>query len=50
MLWANPNPGYEVRVEPESGGVKVEFRSDDHRSRIDAWWDNGPRHEITEED
>lgn len=50
VLWATPNPGYEVRIEPESEGVKVEFRSDDHRSRIDAWWDDGPRHEIREED
>ena len=50
VLWATPNPGYEVRIEPESSGVKVEFRSDDHRSRIDAWWDNGPRHEIREDD
>lgn len=50
VLWATPNPGYEVRIEPESEGVKVEFRSDDHRSRIDAWWDGGPRHEIREED
>lgn len=50
VLWASPNPGYEVRIEPESPGIKVEFRSDDHRSRIDAWWENGPRHEIEEDD
>ena len=48
VLWATPNPGFEVRIEPESDGVKVEFRSDDHRSRLDAWWENGPRHEIQE--
>lgn len=50
VLWATPDPGYEVRIEPESPGLKVEFRSDGHRSRVDAWWDNGPRHEIHEED
>lgn len=50
VLWATPNPGYEVRIEPESPGIKVEFRSDDHRSRIDAWWNGGPRHEIREDD
>ncbi len=50
VLWATSNPGYEVRIEPEYGGLKVEFRSDRHRSRIDAWWHNGPRHEIREED
>ncbi len=50
VLWASPNPGYEVRIDPTSDGVEVEFRSDDHRSRIEAWWDNGPRHEIREDD
>ena len=50
VLWATPNPGYEVRIEPEPPGIKVEFRSESHRSRIDAWWDDGPRHEIREED
>lgn len=49
VLWATPNPGFEVRVEPESPGIKVEFRADHHRSRIDAWWDGGPQHEIREE-
>ena len=49
VLWANPNPGFDVDIEPESPGWKVEFRSDDHRSRIDVWWSGGPRHEIREE-
>ncbi|MDH3295551.1 MAG: hypothetical protein OER95_14625 [Acidimicrobiia bacterium] len=50
VVWATPNPGFEVTIEPESPGIKVEFRSDGHRSRIDAWWSNGPKHEIREED
>jgi hypothetical protein len=49
VLWANPNPGFDVDIEPESPGWKVEFRSDTHRSRIDVWWSGGPRHEIREE-
>ncbi|MGI9612750.1 MAG: hypothetical protein ACR2QO_07585 [Acidimicrobiales bacterium] len=49
VLCATPNPGFEVRVEPESPGVKVEFEADHHESRIDAWWAGGPQHEIREE-
>ena len=49
VLWATPNPGFDVSVEPESPGIKVEFRSDQHRSRVDAWWEDGPQHEIREE-
>ncbi len=47
---ATANPGFEVTIEPNSPGLKIEFRSVDtnQRSRIDAWWDNGPRHDITE--
>jgi hypothetical protein len=40
---STPNPGFEVKTEPEGGGLRVEFESDSHRSRIDAWWDDGPR-------
>ena len=49
VLWATPNPGFEVRIEPESSGIKVEFRADHHRSRVDAWWSGGPQHSIREE-
>ncbi len=48
VLWATPNPGFEVRVEPESPGMKVEFRADHHESRIDVWWSGGPQHDIRE--
>jgi hypothetical protein len=49
VLWATPNAGFGVTIEPESPGFKVEFRSDDHRSRIDLWWAGGPHHDIREE-
>ena len=49
VLWASPNPGFDVRIVPESPGMKVEFRADHHRSRIDAWWAGGPQHEIRED-
>ena len=50
VLWATPNPGFDVKIEPESPGWKVEFRSDTHRSRIDAWWNGGPVTDIEERD
>jgi hypothetical protein len=51
VVWANPNPGFEVEVEPENvNGVKVEFESDSHRSRVDGWWDGGPQDRVREED
>lgn len=49
VLWATPNAGFDVEIEPESPGLKVEFRSDNHRSRVDVWWSNGPKSEIREE-
>lgn len=48
--WATPAAGFSVEIEPEHGnGVKVEFRSDSHRSRVDGWWEGGPRDRIREE-
>lgn len=49
LLWATPNDGFTVEVEPEGNGIKVEFESPGHRSRLDAWWDGGPRDRIREE-
>lgn len=50
VLWATPNSGFEVSVEPENvNGVRVEFESDEHRSRVDGWWDNGPVDRVREE-
>lgn len=47
---ATPNGGYSVVVEPtHDTGIRVEFRSDEHRSRVEGWWDGGPRDETSEE-
>ncbi len=50
VLWATPNPGFEVEIESESPGMKVEFRSEEFESRIDVWWSAGPQHDIRERD
>lgn len=49
VLWANPNAGFDVETEPEGTGIKVEFESEGHRSRVDGWWDGGPRDRVREE-
>lgn len=49
VLWATPRPGFTVRIDGGSR-VRVEFRSDEHDSRIDAWWDGGPQTSVREED
>jgi hypothetical protein len=50
LVVATPNAGFEVDTEPENGnGIKVEFESDGHRSRIDGWWDGGPQAETRED-
>lgn len=50
-VWATPNSGFTVEIKPHTGGsTTVEFRSDDHRSRIDARWDGQPVHDIEEDD
>jgi hypothetical protein len=49
VVGATPNEGFSVDSEREHGnGVKVEFESDAHDSRIDAWWDGGPQVERRE--
>jgi len=50
VLWASANPGFQVSVEEESPGMKVEFDSEDHDSRLDVWWSNGPQWLIDEEE
>ena len=38
-----------VVVEPEHGnGVKVEFESEAHESRVYGWWDGGPVERVSE--
>jgi len=51
VVVATPAPGFTVEVsDSHSGGKRVEFESDDHRSRVDAWWDGGPQDEVREDD
>jgi hypothetical protein len=50
VLWSAPAPGFELHeIEPEHTGLKVEYRSSTHRSRLDVWWDNGPKSLASEE-
>jgi hypothetical protein len=50
VVFATPKPGFEVDVEPQNGnGVRVEFESDEHRSRVEGWWDGGPQERVREE-
>jgi hypothetical protein len=49
VLWATAKPGFDVNIQPESPGFKVEFRSEDHRSRLDVWWSGGPQHTVREQ-
>lgn len=50
VLSAVPSRGFETDVDNEDGRVRVEFRSDDHRSRLEVWWDGAPRHSIREQE
>lgn len=51
IVAAAPNPGFSVETSPEHGnGIRVEFDSDDHRSRVTGWWDDGPQEATREED
>lgn len=51
VVVATPAPGFTVEIsDSHSGGKRVEFESDDHRSRVDAWWDGGPQDEVREDD
>lgn len=50
VVFANPAAGFTVEVEPENvNGVKVEFESDSHKSRVDGWWDGGPVDRVRED-
>jgi hypothetical protein len=46
VLWARPATGWTVKTEPEGTGVRVEFESGNARSRIDAWWADGPQDRV----
>lgn len=51
VVVATPKAGFSVDVSESHGdGARVEFEGEDHRSRVDAWWDGGPQDEVREED
>jgi hypothetical protein len=50
VLVAAPNAGFSVEVSETHGtGARVEFETDEHKSRVDAWWDDGPQDEVRED-
>ena len=49
VLWARPASGWSVKTELEGSAVRVEFESDDARSRIDAWWADGPQDRVEDD-
>lgn len=49
VLFANPNPGFRSDIKTLGNGVRVEFRSDDHRSRVTGSWTNGPKEKVDEQ-
>jgi hypothetical protein len=49
LLWATPLDGFEVDTDVGER-VRVEFESDTHESRLEAWWDGGPRDDVREDD
>jgi hypothetical protein len=50
MVSATPEQGYQVRNGSGDGnGWRVEFEGAAGRSRIDAWWDGGPRTRIDDD-
>jgi hypothetical protein len=50
VVSAVPAPWFTTDVDPAGDTTRVEFESDDHRSRLDVWWDGRPRHEVEEQD
>ena len=50
VVFATPNPGYQVRSEPtDGGGWRVEFDGDAGRSRVEGWWDGGPQDRVDDD-
>jgi hypothetical protein len=50
LLWATPNSGFTAQNRSGASAVDVRFRSDNHESRLRAFWDGGPQNEIEEKD
>ncbi len=51
VVSAEPAQGFTVEVEGNgTAEVRVEFDSDDHRSRLRGSWEGGPRERVEEDD
>jgi hypothetical protein len=51
LVGATPKAGFSFeKGESHSNGIRVEFEGEDHKSRLDAWWDGGPHDEVREEE
>lgn len=50
VIAATPVAGRAAKVDQRGAtAVRVEFEGGGHRSRIEAWWDNGPRQDVRED-
>lgn len=50
VVYATPRPGFTVELsESHDTGARVEFEGEDHRSRLEGWWDGGPVDEVRED-
>jgi hypothetical protein len=50
VVVATPSPGFSVEIgDSHDTGKKVEFEGEDHKSRVEGWWDGGPQDEVREE-
>lgn len=50
VVAAEPAQGFTVKVEGNgTDEVRVEFENDEHRSRVDGWWEDGPRDQVDED-
>jgi hypothetical protein len=50
VLWMAPADGFVPSSHPDDGGVEVMFSNGRHRSKLEAWWDDGPRFYTEEEE
>ena len=49
VMWATPAPGFRVETHTEGLLLEVEFKSEDHESKLTAWWDGGARYWTAED-
>jgi hypothetical protein len=50
VQFATPKPGFEADINEEGrNGVRVEFESESHRSRVDGWWNAGAQDQVYEQ-